>query len=131
MGSPLFIIMAKQSKRCGKYRSQLEAMIALNLSRKKIKFKFEESKLSYTCWYIPDFELPNGIIVEAKGYLDAKDRSKMISVKKDHPDLDIRFCFQNAKNKLGKGSKTTYAEWAQKHGFPWCEKIIPQEWVEE
>tara|TARA_B100000780_G_scaffold277260_1_gene247541 strand:- start:1489 stop:1626 length:138 start_codon:yes stop_codon:yes gene_type:complete len=32
---------------------------------------------------------------------------------------------------LYKGSKTTYADYATKHGFAWAHKHIPDEWVEE
>jgi len=53
----------------------------------------------------------------------------MKAVKKQWPKMDIRFVFQNANNKLNKRSKTTYAQWADKHGFPWAHKRIPEEWL--
>lgn len=52
-------------------------------------------------------------------------------VKASNPELDIRFVFQNANNKLSKNSKTTYGEWATKKGFKWCHKEVPKEWIEE
>jgi hypothetical protein len=30
---------------------------------------------------------------------------------------------------LSKKSSTTYAEWCDKHGFLWCHKEIPEEWI--
>ena len=79
--------------------------------------------------YTPDFYIPEtGIYVEAKGHLDKSDRMKMLLVKEQHPDLDIRFVFLRANNKIYKGSKTTYAQWATKHKFEWAEGSIPEEW---
>jgi len=81
--------------------------------------------------YLPDFVLPNGIIVEAKGYLDAASCKKMIAVKRSNPDLDIRFVFQNANGKRNKRAKLKNWEWAEKHGFPWAEGTIPLAWWKE
>lgn len=80
--------------------------------------------------YNPDFILDNGIIVEAKGLLDYDDRRKMLAVKKQHPELDIRFVFMDA-NKCPPRMKSTHAQWAEKHGFPWADKEIPDEWIKE
>lgn len=81
--------------------------------------------------YLPDFILPNGIIVEAKGYLDAAACRKMKAVKASNPHLDIRFVFQNANGKRNKRAKLQNWEWAEKHGFPWAEGTIPLEWWKE
>ena len=67
----------------------------------------------------------------AKGLAENKvkaDRVKMALVKQQHKDLDIRFVFMNARNKIYKGSKTTYADWCNKHDYRWAEKSIPVEW---
>jgi hypothetical protein len=54
----------------------------------------------------------------------------MRAVKAANPDLDVRFVFQTPYNKIYKGSKTTYAKWAEKHGFLWCAfHSIPIEWL--
>ena len=114
-----------------KFRSDYERTIA-KLSDKRIKY--EPIKISYVLEkkYEPDFVLPNGIMVEAKGYLRPGDRTKMLAVKKQHPELDIRFLFQRAENTISKTSKTTYAAWAKKNGFKWSSgSHIPQEWVNE
>ena len=81
--------------------------------------------------YTPDFQLPNGIIIETKGRFVASDRKKHLLVKKQHPELDIRFIFQNAKGRINKGSKTTYADWCVKNGFLYADKEIPYEWFKE
>lgn len=81
--------------------------------------------------YTPDFELPNGILIETKGRFTAEDRTKHLNVKRCNPHYDIRFVFQRSKSPLYKGSKTTYAEWCDRHGFKWADKVIPQAWIEE
>lgn len=117
------------------YRSGLEDKIAKQLEEAGIPYKYEQRKIEYrvekTSKYTPDFELPNGIIVETKGRFVVADRMKHLLVKEQHPDLDIRFVFSNSKVKLSKTSKTTYAQWADKHGFKWADKLIPKEWLEE
>lgn len=81
--------------------------------------------------YTPDFFLPNGIVVESKGLFTQEDRAKMVRVKEQHPDLDIRMVFQNANSRISKGSPTTYAIWADRHGIPWAHKTIPASWFTE
>jgi hypothetical protein len=114
------------------FRSGLEEKVAALLKSLKVPYEYENCKLAYVlqCNYIPDFLLPNGIFLEVKGRLTSEDRRKMLAVKKSNPDLDIRFVFQAPFNKLYKGSKTTYAKWAEKHGFPWTSyTTIPIEWL--
>jgi len=98
-------------------------------SRKKLDYEPKSAIIDYTIAfrYQPDFILPNGIIIETKGRLDVWDRRKMIAVKNQHPDLDIRFVFQKASMKLSRGGKT-YGEWCDTYGFPWAEGCIPIEW---
>lgn len=52
-------------------------------------------------------------------------------IRETYPDLDIRFVFSNAKARISKGSKTTYAMWADKYGYPWAHREIPEEWLSE
>ena len=115
-----------------KYRSKFELELAKKLGNHKVKFEYETKKFLYIPkprTYTPDFYLPDtGIYIEAKGHLDKADRVKMALVKEQHKDLDIRFVFMNARNNIYKGSKTTYADWCNKHDFRWAEKAIPTEW---
>ena len=121
----------KEMKRL-KYRSKFELELAKVLANNKVKFEYETKKFLYITkprTYTPDFYLPDtGIYIEAKGHLDKADRVKMALVKEQHKDLDIRFVFMNARNKIYKGSKTTYADWCNKHDYRWAEKSIPVEW---
>ena len=114
-----------------KFRSKFERRLAAQLDHVGVPYLYECRHLDYVCkrTYTPDFELPNGVILEAKGFFKPADRTKMLAVKKAHPSLDIRFVFQ-ANNKLSKSSKTTYGAWADKHGFPWCiGPSIPESWL--
>lgn len=117
------------------FRSGFEKRIAEQLEEAEVSFGYESEKLTYVvparkATYTADFFLPNGIVVEAKGrFRTAADRQKLILVKEAHPELDLRLLFMNAKLPIYKGSKTTYADWAESHGFPYAEKRIPDEWL--
>jgi hypothetical protein len=115
-----------------KYRSGLEKQVADLLSGLGISFEYESHKLAYVIQhhYTPDFILPNGVVLETKGYFDAKDRRKVLAVKRDNPYLDLRMVFQAPFNKINKKSKTTYAKWCEKHDIPWTSYVnIPLEWL--
>lgn len=115
------------------FRSGFERTLSAQLKAAKARFKYEPRKLAYVIEhnYIPDFELANGIIIEAKGKLTPSDRAKMIAVKRAHPHLDIRFVFMRGANKLTSRSKTTYMDWAARNGFPCADGRIPTEWINE
>lgn len=117
------------------YRSGLEGRISKQLKDLDVPVKYEEMKIKYAVnevrTYTPDFELPNGIIIESKGRFVVADRKKHLLIKKQRPDLDIRFVFSNSRAKINKGSKTTYGMWCDKHGFLYADKLIPEEWLNE
>ena len=113
-------------------RSKLEEKVAQLLNELGVSFEYESTKVPYIlqCNYTPDFLLPNGVYLETKGHLTPEDRRKMLAVKKNNPDLDIRFVFQAPYNRIEKRSKTTYAAWCEKHDFKWCAyHSIPIEWL--
>jgi len=118
-----------------RFRSGLERRTAQLLRQRKVKFEYEKTRLPYlveeTRHYTPDFRLPNGIFIETKGRFTSADRKKHLLVKKQHPDLDIRFVFSNPRAKIRKGSKTSYADWCDKHGFMYSKETIPLEWIKE
>ena len=118
------------------FRSGLEERIAENLTSKGVGFSFEELVIPYVkpekpAKYTPDFVLANGIIIESKGRFLTEDRQKHLLVQKQHPEYDIRFVFSNSKTKISKRSKTTYADWCEKHGFLYADKDIPDAWLKE
>ncbi len=116
-----------------RFRSKYEAEVASYLSEHQIPYVYEQERLMYDIpgVYTPDFSLPGGVKVEAKGYFDAVDRRKMLAVKRANPDADIRMLFQNPYKRLSKGpGSLTYAAWCAKNGFPWAEgPEIPADWV--
>lgn len=119
-----------------RYRSGFEQRVAKDLEKREIDFRYEKVKIKYVkparhSTYTPDFILPNGIIIEAKGYFEASDRVKHLTIRDQYPDLDIRFVFQNHGTRLTPNSKTTYGDWCVKHGFLFAQKTIPAEWLEE
>jgi len=114
------------------YRSRLEVKVANQLTG--TGFKYEPDKFPYKVEearnYIPDFLLPNGIYIEAKGYLRTEDRKKLLLIKAQYPDIDLRLVFQRAANKIRKTSKTTYGEWASKNGFIYADHgRVPKSWL--
>ena len=116
-----------------KFRSKYEETIYNNVLSEGLSVEFEPFKLNYTIpgRYLPDFLLPNGIIIEAKGFFDQRARAKMVAVKKANPDLDIRFVFMNVNTKVRKGSEATYADWCKRYGFLYAEGNIPIKWFNE
>lgn len=127
--------MSRRKKTTGNpsFRSNFEESIYVSAKRSRKSLEHEPFYIPYIIKgaYLPDFVLPNGIIVEAKGYLDAAACRKMKAVKASNPNLDIRFVFQNANGKRNKRSKERFWEWAEKHGFPWSEGTIPIAWWKE
>lgn len=117
------------------YRSGLEEDMADYLKKLKIKFTYEKEKIKWVDLkvrtYTPDFVLENGIIIETKGRFISVDRRKHKEIKKQFPDLDIRFVFSNSRSRLYKGAKSSYGDWCKKHGFKYADKTIPKEWLKE
>lgn len=118
-----------------KYRSGLEVTVSKQLLDKKIDFEYEKTKINYIIpesshIYNPDFRLKNKeIYIETKGRFTLADRKKHLLIKAQRPDLDIRFIFSNSNTPIRKGSKTTYADWCDKNGFTYADKVIPTSWV--
>jgi len=116
-------------------RSGFEMRVREDLDKRGVPYQYEPFKIRYEMFaerlYTPDIVLPNNIIVELKGYFTTEDRVKHLRIKESHPELDIRFVFSRAKNRISSASKTTYAAWCEKHGFKWAERTIPDAWLRE
>lgn len=129
------------------YRSGLEKNIAAQLEAEGLSFEFEKHKFKYdvparVSTYTPDFKV-GSIIIESKGAFGygpnkfsggdpAKERQKLLLIKAQHPDIDLRIVFQRASTKIYPKSPTTYAKWATDNGFKFADKgVIPPEWIEE
>lgn len=120
-----------------KYRSKLEERLAKQLTESGVEFSYETLKISYEipsrkAKYTPDFVVGD-IIIEAKGrFRTAQDRQKLLLVKEQYPDLDLRLVFQNAKTPIYPGSPTPLSKWAEDNGFIWADNgKIPEEWLQK
>lgn len=132
-------------------RSKWEHKIARELSKRGVKFKYEEwtyeylaapdprsrfrcrecdsTDVSRVAQYTPDFFI-NGedCIIEAKGRFTAADRRKMLQVKEQWPDLNIKMLFMTD-NKIHKKSETRYSGWCEKHGLDYHVGLdFPEDW---
>lgn len=125
-----------------KYRNKFEADTGKYLKAKKVKFEYETEKLEYTITanYIPDFILVTKggrkIYVETKGNgrsFDGPSRRKLIAVKRDHPDKEIKLVFYTD-GVIGPtrkdGTRMRQSDWAIKYGFDYSIKTIPEKWLE-
>lgn len=133
------------------FRSGLEKKVRAFLDANKVDYKYEPGPIKWdrrvssgacrncssdevvqVCKYTPDFVLSNGIWIEAKGRLDGPDRTKHLAIKKQHPEIDIRFVFQRDNPIPGTKNKTRYSEWAQKNGFKFTvspKGEVPEDWL--
>ena len=93
-----------------RFRSGFEADFARDLHDRRIKASYEPDKIQY---------------------VPPEDRAKHLLIQKQHPDLDIRFIFMNSKKRLSKKSKTTYAQWCDKHGFTYDVMRLPEGWMND
>jgi len=120
-------------------RSKLEERFETILQEFGVTYEYEVTKIPYTIpesyhVYTVDWTVLNGKLIETKGYLsDHAERRKYVLLKEQHPELDLRFVFDNG-NKLCGGTKMSHAKWADKYGFKWCsikdtEQIL--NWIKE
>ena len=115
-----------------KFKSKLEENVAELLTNLGISYEYESTKVPYTIQhhYIPDFVLPNYTYLETKGYWSPADRRKVLAVKRENPEINLRMIFQAPYNKISKKSKTTYAQWCERHDIPWSSfHDIPLDWL--
>ena len=118
------------------YRGKLERAVGHQLKAIPVHFGYEPGWIPYrvparTAKYLPDFVLPNGIVIETKGIFDAPDRQKHLLLKEQYPDLDVRFVFSRLLTPIYPKSKTTVADWCAQHGFECTQKLTPEAWIKE
>lgn len=108
------------------YRSGFEEDLSKLFQMMGVDVKYEDksSTIMYTKpetkhFYLPDWVMPNGLVIETKGRFVMEDRKKHILIKEQYPDLKLLIVFQNPNVKIYKGSKTSYGEWCTRHGILW------------
>jgi predicted nuclease of restriction endonuclease-like RecB superfamily len=107
-------------------RNEFEKKLWRKAKRAKCKVEYEPERIPYILsgYYIPDFVLdtPLGkVYVEAKGYFRPEAKRKLVAVKKQHPELDLRIVFYT--------ERTAYIKWATRHGFRYAIGTIPADWL--
>lgn len=108
-----------KGKRKGKYKSGLERDFAAEAKAKGLGFDYEPTSFPYSrpSHYIPDWRIAENVYIETKGWLAPFQRANLIAFKEQYPHVRILLLFGNSENKLNAKSKTTYAQWAERHGF--------------
>lgn len=119
-----------------KYRSKFEKTLATmypnaSYEEEKLSYIIPETKHTYTPDFIITTKSGKKIYIESKGRFSTKDRKKMVLVKEQYPELDIRIVFQNANITITPQSKTTVSEWCIKHGFIYGNLKTIAIWIKE
>ena len=78
--------------------------------------------------YRPDWKLPNGLYLEAKGLFTPKDRRKLLLVQEQRPEAVVALLFQEDRWTTP-AKKQRYSQYAIENHFP-CSvgEFIPDEW---
>lgn len=119
------------------FKSGFEQKVAGKLGQKRVEFRYEPDKFKFTQpaknrTYKPDFHIAaTDVYIETKGKLTLADREKLVWVRDQHPGMKLVLLFMKANNPIRKGSKTTYADWADDNDFDWADfdKGIPDRWL--
>lgn len=127
------------------YRSGFEVRLAQQLTAGGVEFGYEETSYWYyknirgqctqcdstkvVSWheYTPDFFLPSGIIVEAKGKWTSGHRTTILRMCEQHPELDLRMVFMRD-NWLTKKKVRKYSGYCEQKGIPYAVGSIPYVW---
>lgn len=126
----------KKPRKVNKYRSKFEQHIATDLRKKGVEFEYETLKIPFKVpeskhTYKPDFILPSGICIEAKGRFDNDARKKMaVVIEQSRGTRDIRMLFMRDQP-LQKGAKNFYSDWCNARGIKFAIGGIPDEWLAE
>lgn len=136
------------------YSSLFELEFAKDLKKRGIHFHYEEYPIQYylepkrgkcvVCGsdeiliehtYWPDFLIQNRVTnkemyVETKGKFSAKDRTKIISVLRDNPWIDLRLIFMRD-NWLTRKHATKYSDWCKQNKIKYSFLFLPDAWLGE
>lgn len=116
----------KTAFRSGMEQRLVPALLAFGAEYEPVFLRYASRRSRH---YKPDVVLKNGIAIEIKGWFRPADRAKLLDVKAEYPQLDLRMVLASPRQKLSPKSKTTQAEWCEQHGIPWSEKEVPAAWL--
>lgn len=133
--------LPKIGKRVVKNDFEYRTYQLLTGSVKDVEYEGERFEYTTQHTYLPDFRVTtksgNVFYLETKGNGRAFDhsvRTKMIAVKEQHPEIDLRILFYSD-GKIGPkrkdGSFLKQSDWATKYGFTFAIRDIPEEWLNE
>ena len=128
-------------------RSKFETRVGIDLEERGIAFEYELESYKYkakpynakcedcngknvfeTRSYTPDFFLPNGVIVEAKGRWRPKERKILKALQESNPELDIRMLFMRD-NWLTTKHLQRYSDWCNKNNIEYAVGRVPESWL--
>lgn len=121
--------MSKRQARKGAYaagyRSVFELRVNTWMKEEGLDIPYEPEKIAYVVpasnhKYTPDWKVGN-VVFEGKGYFPPAERKKLLHIIESNPDITVRMVFQNAQTKINKRSKTSYADWCDKHNIEWVD----------
>jgi len=127
--------MARKYAKMAGMRSMGEVRCAADMKRNKIKYQYETLVMEYQHKpqkYTPDFIIERSghrTIIEYKGKMTNETRKKLLSIQRCNPTARICLVFEKPNNKIRKGSKTTYWQWAEQNNFPWSEHFVKEAWL--
>lgn len=112
------------------HRSKLETEVEQALIAQGLSPSYETERFPYVLHrkYTPDFKVGD-VYVEVKGWWPPAERAKFLAVIINNPGLPIFVALQRPYMTLSKQSKTTYAQWCDKHGIAWCPIPIPPDFM--
>ena len=105
-----------------KFKSKPEVQVSQLLKQNNLPSNYEPDRLKYTVihTYTPDFKINDNFYIEVKGRWTGADRTKHKYVRQQHPGLILLIAFQDPNRRLTKTSTTSYAQFCDKQGWPWC-----------
>jgi hypothetical protein len=119
--------------------SKFEETFEKTLIARSIDYAYEVVKASFTpplkvrtkLWdWLITTDSGATFVCETKGYWSPRNRLDETEAIKQNPHIDVRYCFMRASTPIRKGSKTTYADWCDKHGIRYCVGTIPDAWLQ-
>lgn len=112
----------KKRKQKVVYRSGLEKRFAELLFKHGVKAEYESKRFEFVRigHYTPDWKIRDDLYIETKGYFSPRNRGDLLSFREQHPEVEVFLVFGQPDNRLSSKSKTTYAEWCERHKFRYC-----------
>ena len=103
------------------FKSGLERRFAELLLKHGVKAEYESKRFEFVrmAHYTPDWRVNDSLFIETKGYFSPRNRGDLLSFREQHPNVEIFLVFAEPRNRLTSKSRTTYAEWADRHNFRW------------